>query len=166
MDRDELLRQEEERWRALEAAVGAVPQERRMEVGVVPGWSVRDLVWHCARWSDYAGERLSAIASGTYVHEDHPDAFYDDLNARWAEEAKAVSAYLLNTQKVPQDLKVIPNSVATSPEQDSVLFMIDDQFGRRAALRTSASAAKCPVADGEAADAPAEAPAEDAAPTP
>jgi hypothetical protein len=90
MDRDELLRREEENWRALEAAVASVPIERRLEAGVVPDWSVRDLVWHCARWSDEAGTALAAMRAGTYVHEEHPDAFYDDLNTRWAEEAKGV----------------------------------------------------------------------------
>jgi len=90
VEREELLRREEEHWRSLAAAIGSVPADRRTEPGVVPGWSVRDLVWHCARWSDYAAERLRAIASGTYVREDHPDAFYDDLNARWAEEAAGV----------------------------------------------------------------------------
>jgi hypothetical protein len=90
MDRDELLRREEDHWRALEAAIGAVPAERRTEDGVVPGWSVRDVVWHCARWSDEAGAALGAMAAGTYAHEERPDAFFDDLNARWAEEAKGV----------------------------------------------------------------------------
>jgi hypothetical protein len=100
MDREELLRREEENWRSLEAAVGAVPVERRTEAGVVPGWSVRDLVWHCARWSDYVGKELTAIAEGTYVHEEHPDAFYEDLNARWAEEATGVDWDTVATEMI------------------------------------------------------------------
>ncbi|MFN8233786.1 MAG: hypothetical protein U0V56_10060 [Actinomycetota bacterium] len=79
------------RWRSLEAAIGAVAEDRRTEVGVVPGWSVRGQ-WsqHCARWSGYAAEALASMGAGTYVHEEHPDAFFDDLNSRWAEEAKGV----------------------------------------------------------------------------
>lgn len=100
MDRDELLRREEENWRAFEAAVAAVPAERRLEAGVVPGWSVRDLVWHCARWSDEVSTALAAMAAGTYVPEDHPDAYYDDLNARWAEEAKGVDWDTVATEMI------------------------------------------------------------------
>jgi hypothetical protein len=88
--RDELLRREAANWGALEAAIASVPADRRTEPGVVPGWSVRDLVWHCARWSDYVGDVLASIAAGTYVEEDRPDSFFEDLNARWAEEATAI----------------------------------------------------------------------------
>lgn len=100
MDRDELLRREEENWRSFEVAVAAVPAERRTEAGVVPGWSVRDLVWHCARWSDHVGSVLTGIAAGTYVDEEHPDAFFDDLNARWAEEAKGVDWDTVATEMI------------------------------------------------------------------
>ena len=100
VDRHGLLRREEENWRALEAAIGAVPIERRTEPGVVPGWSVRDLVWHCARWSDYVGDVLASIAAGTYVHEDRPDSFFEDLNARWAEEAVGVDWERVATEMI------------------------------------------------------------------
>ena len=46
MDRDELLEREHASWSALEAAVGRVPADRRAVDGVVPGWSVKDLLWH------------------------------------------------------------------------------------------------------------------------
>jgi hypothetical protein len=45
MDRDELLEREHASWSAFEAAVGRVPPDRRAVDGVVPGWSVKDLIW-------------------------------------------------------------------------------------------------------------------------
>ncbi len=55
MDRDELLQREARAWDALEAAVARVPDDRRAEEGVVPGWSTKDLVWHCGYWAGWAG---------------------------------------------------------------------------------------------------------------
>lgn len=89
-DRDALLRREAEHWAALEGAIDSVPDERRTQPGVVPGWSTRDVVWHCARWSGYVADVLASIAAGTYVDEQHPDGWFDGLNARWAEEAPSV----------------------------------------------------------------------------
>jgi hypothetical protein len=90
VDRDELLRREAGNWGELEAAIASVPADRRTEPGVVPGWSVRDLVWHCARWSGYVADVLGSIAAGTYVDEELPDSWFEDLNARWAAEAASV----------------------------------------------------------------------------
>jgi Mycothiol maleylpyruvate isomerase N-terminal domain len=90
VDRDGLLRQEAEHWATLESAIAAVPPDRVLEPGVVPGWSVRDVVWHCARWSAYVADVLEAIAAGTYVDEDQPEGWFEALNQRWADEAGAV----------------------------------------------------------------------------
>jgi hypothetical protein len=89
MDRDEILRQEEQGWAAFMAAVDRVPAERRDEPGVVPGWSVKDLVWHCGKWADWVREPLKRIEAGTY----HPDEDYatERLNDEWAEDSKALS---------------------------------------------------------------------------
>ena len=40
------------------AAVGRVPQDRRTEPGVVPGWSGADHVWACRYWADDAARRI------------------------------------------------------------------------------------------------------------
>lgn len=88
MDKSELLRREEEAWAALEAAVAQVPQERRTEPGVVPGWSVQDLVWHCAKWADYVGGELEALVTGAPQDGDHDDAYWDGLNEAITQEAR------------------------------------------------------------------------------
>lgn len=89
--RDELLEREAASWSALEVAVAKVPAERLAEPGAVPGWSVADLVWHCTKWADYSGGNLEAMAAGTFVPDDHDDAYFDGLNAAFAEESKAMS---------------------------------------------------------------------------
>jgi len=91
MDRDELLQRETQAWDALEAAVARVPDDRRAEEGVVPGWSVQDLVWHCAKWAEYTAGNLEAMAGGTYVEEHHDDAYYDAMNADIAAASKALA---------------------------------------------------------------------------
>jgi hypothetical protein len=44
---DELAKREAESWQAFLAEVEAVPSGLRSVEGVVPGWSVKDLVHHC-----------------------------------------------------------------------------------------------------------------------
>jgi len=79
-DRDELLEREDEAWSALVAVVAAVPADRRETEGVVPGWSTRDLVWHCAAWAGYADDVLERIRRG----EPAPEPLVDE-DARNAE---------------------------------------------------------------------------------
>jgi hypothetical protein len=91
MNREELLQREADAWIALEAAFTRVPADRRVEEGVVPGWSVQDLVWHCAKWAEYTGGNLEAMAAGTYVDEDHDDAYWDAMNADIAAQSKSLT---------------------------------------------------------------------------
>lgn len=91
MDRDELLQREARAWDALEAAVARVPDDRRAEEGVVPGWSTKDLVWHCGYWAGWAGGKIEAMAAGTYVDESHDDAYYDEENATINEEGRGLT---------------------------------------------------------------------------
>jgi hypothetical protein len=91
MEREELLEREAAAWAALEDVVDKVPTELRNDPGVVPDWSVHDLVWHCAWWARYSGDNLERIAAGTFVHESHDDAYWDAINARIAKEAKGMT---------------------------------------------------------------------------
>jgi hypothetical protein len=71
MDRDSLLKREDDAWHAFASAYEAVPPERRTVEGVVPGWSTHDVVWHCVFWADYAGQMLERIRGG----DPDPDDF-------------------------------------------------------------------------------------------
>jgi hypothetical protein len=90
MDRQELLDREASSWEALLAAVARVPEDRRTEPGVVPGWSVADLVWHCGYWVDDAARRIGSIAAGT-PEPDEPEAVWQRTNDEVAEQSKAMS---------------------------------------------------------------------------
>lgn len=56
MDREEMLVREDEGWRRFAETVRAVPADRRDVEGVVPGWTVHDLVWHVGYWAGYAAD--------------------------------------------------------------------------------------------------------------
>jgi hypothetical protein len=64
MDREELLKREDEAWHELVDALAAVPLDRRDIEGVVPGWSTHDLVWHCAYWAGYTSDVLETLQRG------------------------------------------------------------------------------------------------------
>jgi hypothetical protein len=88
VDRDELLRHEDEAWQRFEDTFGRVPEARRDTPGVVPGWSVKDLVWHCAYWAGYAAQVLDRIGRGEPEPEDQD---WDAINALVAEDGRALS---------------------------------------------------------------------------
>jgi hypothetical protein len=90
-DRDELLRRESEAWDALLSAAESVPAELRTVPGVVPGWSVTDLVFHSGKWAELAGTHLEQKAAGTFVDEDQPEAVWQAMNAAWADESKSLT---------------------------------------------------------------------------
>jgi hypothetical protein len=90
MERQQLLDREASSWDALMAAVDRVPEARRTELGVVPGWSVADLVWHCGYWVDDAARRIELIAAGRPEPEEL-EAVWQKTNDEVAEQSKAMS---------------------------------------------------------------------------
>ena len=64
MERDTMLRREDEAWRDFASVLEAVPADRRAALGVVPGWSAHDLLWHCAYWTEFTGGVLEKIRGG------------------------------------------------------------------------------------------------------
>lgn len=123
MTKDELLQREAAAWDRLLAAISQVPAERRTEPGVVPGWSVQDLYWHCAYWSGWCGERLEAMAAGTFVDEDHPDEFWDNLNEKVTEEARGMTWIEIEEasgplrERVRGGLQALPELTDTAVEE-------------------------------------------------
>ena len=90
MERQQLLDREASSWEALMGAVARVPEARRTELGVVPGWSVADLVWHCGYWVDDAARRIELIAAGRPEPEE-PETVWQKTNDGVAEQSKAMS---------------------------------------------------------------------------
>jgi hypothetical protein len=91
--RDELAMREAESWHAFRAEVQAVPSERREEEGVVPGWSVKDLVSHCGGWARFSADHLEAIGNGTFADpfDGVPDDHWDRVSQEMIEESRRMS---------------------------------------------------------------------------
>lgn len=93
MTREEIVQKEKESWEALMAAVAALPEDARERDGAVPGWSAKDLVRHCTVWARDMTPAFEAASTGPWKDpfEGIEDAVFDDLNDRYAQEAKAMS---------------------------------------------------------------------------
>ena len=78
-------------WEALLDAVQRVPDELRTLAGVVPGWSVVDLVFHCGKCAELAGTHLEEMATGTFDDEPLPDEAVQAQNDEWAAESATLS---------------------------------------------------------------------------
>jgi hypothetical protein len=88
MGRDELLHREDTAWLAFVDAFASVPEDRRDLEGAVPGWSVKDLVWHCGYWADYVGDYLERITAG---QPEPPDQDWDALNKLVIEDGRGMT---------------------------------------------------------------------------
>ena len=64
MDREAMLGREDLAWRRFVETVRAVPADRRDVQGVVPGWTIHDLVWHVGYWAGYAAEVIERDRAG------------------------------------------------------------------------------------------------------
>jgi hypothetical protein len=87
MDREELLELEERAWTALVGEAGRVPEHLRADPGVVPGWSLNDLVFHVGKWAGVAAEKLELLRRGEPAEED--DA-WEEMNQAWAARSKSM----------------------------------------------------------------------------
>jgi hypothetical protein len=67
-------------WASFEAAVRRIPGDRWEEEGLLPGWSVRDLLGHVLGWIDRCADKLEAVRAGTYEGEDPTDEEVDAMN--------------------------------------------------------------------------------------
>jgi hypothetical protein len=88
MDREAMLEREQASWEAFVASVQALPDERRDELGVVPGWSAKDLAWHNGYWAGYVGDVLEAIAA---TGHGLPDQDWDGLNDQVIVDGRSMS---------------------------------------------------------------------------
>jgi len=91
--REDLAKREAESWTAFLTEVEAVPSERRSVEGVVPGWSVKDLVHHCGGWAGFSADQLEAIGNGTFKDpfDGVPDEHWDRVSQEMIEESRRMS---------------------------------------------------------------------------
>ncbi len=128
-DRMELLRREEEAWANFARRYAEVPEERLNESGVVPGWSTKDLVWHCAYWARFCAESLESNTTGegwVDPFADHDDAYWDGVNAKIAEEAKAMSWGQIR-DAIPAIRERVRAAVIAAPERGEVAEWFADE---------------------------------------
>ena len=88
MTSDELLEREDRAWLGFVDAFAAVPEARREDEGVVPGWSVKDLLWHCGYWTGYVADLFERAARGD---DPPPDRDWEAFNAVIVEEGRAMT---------------------------------------------------------------------------
>lgn len=91
--RDELIAGEREAWEAFMALVDRVPPERRDVREVVPGWSVKDLVWHNVGWALISAKELAKLDGQPWVDPfaGHDDAYWDAETEKQIESGRDLS---------------------------------------------------------------------------
>lgn len=91
--RDDLIAAERQTWATFLALVDRVPPELRDVRAVVPGWSVKDLVWHNVGWALFSAEELAKLDGGPFVDpfEGHDDGTTDQENAEQLERGRALT---------------------------------------------------------------------------
>jgi hypothetical protein len=78
---------EAEGWAGFLTLLEAIPRDRWTEEGVLPGWSVKDLLHHVNGWMAECAEHLAKMREGTFVDYDEDDAETDGRNAAFVAEA-------------------------------------------------------------------------------
>ena len=84
--REDLLRQEAEGWARIDALVEGLAPEDVDRPGLTDeGWSVKDMMWHVAAWSDDTARVLRDMEAGTWDGEDPSAApgYTDRVNREW-----------------------------------------------------------------------------------
>jgi uncharacterized protein (TIGR03083 family) len=119
MSIEELLQREEMAWARLADALAAVPPERRQVEGVVPGWSVHDVAWHCVYWAGDAGEVLERIHGG---EPDPPDSDVPDEEVLATGRAMAWDEMLRRAEQGRERVRAAFSSFADPPPKALELF--------------------------------------------
>jgi mycothiol maleylpyruvate isomerase-like protein len=84
--REDLLRQEAEGWQRIDALVGDLTPEQIERPGYTDeGWSVKDMMWHVAAWSQDTARVLNDMEAGSWDGEDPSEAagYTDRVNREW-----------------------------------------------------------------------------------
>ena len=119
MTTEELLKREETAWARLADALAAVPPERREVEGVVPGWSVHDVAWHCVYWAGDAGEVLERILGGD---PDPPESDVPDEEILARGRATAWDEMLRHADQSRERVRAAFSAFADPPPKALELF--------------------------------------------
>lgn len=87
MEKHELLELEEKSWQGFVGETRRVPEHLRTEPGVVPLWSVNDLVFHVGRWAGVGADKLERIREGEPAESDDD---WEAMNQAWAAQSKSM----------------------------------------------------------------------------
>ena len=119
MSIEELLQREETAWARLADALAAVPPERREVEGVVPGWSVHDVAWHCVYWAADAGDVLERIHGGD---PDPPESDVPDEEVLASGRATAWDDILRQAEQGRERVRAAFSAFADPPPKALELF--------------------------------------------
>jgi uncharacterized damage-inducible protein DinB len=87
--RTEHAAREAESWAAFETALSRIPRERWDETGILPGWSVKDLLWHMAGWMQKCARNLERFGRGE--DELASEQTVDERNEELAAQARGMT---------------------------------------------------------------------------
>ncbi len=86
----EQAKKEADVWAEFDGALAQIPEERLSDPGALPGWSVKEMLWHVAGWMREAVVQLDRIREGTFQEPEDSDEITDARNAAFAEEARTM----------------------------------------------------------------------------
>ena len=84
--REDLLRQEAEGWQRIDGLLARLTLEQIERPGYTDeGWSVKDMMWHVAAWSQDTVRVLGDMGAGTWDGEDPSEVagYTDRVNGEW-----------------------------------------------------------------------------------
>ena len=129
MKRDELAKREAEAWAALLLQAARLTPEQQDIDGVVPGWSTKDLLWHCARWAGELAGWLPQMRDGTFVDPFEADETLGDrMNDEIAAESKAMSPSEVLERSEEQRTKLDKAWSTMEPDETAVEWYSEETF--------------------------------------
>lgn len=103
-ERDEALRRaakeaaEQASWADINALIDGAPLERLERPGVTPaGWTVKDTMWHVARWCEEAADAFDRMRAGAFDDASEDDEEIEALNQTWFEESQRLDVATVRT---------------------------------------------------------------------
>ncbi len=112
MEKEDLLELEEKAWKAFVGEVRRVPEHLRGQQGVVPSWSVNDLVYHVGKWGSVGADKLELLREGKPAREDDD---WQSMNDAWAARSKsmpyeqAMATAMQDRKRAREALTAMPN---------------------------------------------------------